>query len=210
MSVPFPGFIATPVSSASTMTSDLSPNDFKFNNGKILKELDKLKNKNPSAVIRGYDSKNYKVEDYMKTLQNQAFRVSKIGPKVEATPGIELEDIPQSEESKQTFLEQEMASLQSQILQSESNVEIIDTYILGLLTGKDFTEFKLGNNNKFIKVAKDEKLEKFRKEEVLDPVEEYYNELFDKTPGSPNYGTDMTHTPEELETKKASRFKIIK
>ena len=53
-------------------------------------------------------------------------------------------------------------------------------------------------------------LEKFRKQEVLDPVKEYYNELFDDTPGSPDYGTDMTHTVEELETKKASRFKIIK
>ena len=211
MSLPFPGFTATPVSSPSTMTSDLSRDDFKYNNGKILKELDKLKNKNPSSVIQGYDGNNYKVEDYMKTLQNQAFQVSKIGPKVESAPGIELQDIPASEESKQTFLEQEMASLQSQILEAENNVELIDTYILGLLTGKDFTEFKMANNNtKFIKVAKDEKLNKFRKQEVLEPVEKYYNELFDDTPGSPDYGTEMTHTPEELETKKASRFKIIK
>ena len=210
MSLPFPGFTATPVSSPSTMTSDLSRDDFKYNNGKILKELDKLKNKNPSSVIQGYDGNNYKVEDYMKTLQNQAFQVSKIGPKVESAPGIELQDIPESEESKQTFLEQEMASLQSQILEAESNVELIDTYVLGLLTGKDFTEFKLGNNMKFIKVAKDQKLEKFRKEEVLEPVQKYFDELFEETPGSPNYGTEMTHTPEELETKKASRFKIIK
>ena len=211
MSLPFPGFTATPVSSPSTMTSDLSRDDFKYNNGKILKELDKLKNKNPSSVIQGYDGNNYKVEDYMKTLQNQAFQVSKIGPKAESAPGIELQDIPASEESKQTFLEQEMASLQGNILEAENNVEVIDTYILGLLTGKDFTEFKMANNNtKFIKVAKDEKLNKFRKQEVLEPVEKYYNELFDDTPGSPDYGTEMTHTPEELETKKASRFKIIK
>ena len=210
MSVPFPGFIATPVSSASTMTSDLSRDDFKYNNGKILKELDKLKNQSPAAVIRGHDGKNYKVEDYMKTLQNQAFQVSKIGPKVESAPGIELQDIAQSEESKQTFPEQEIASLQSQILEAENNVEVIDTYILGLLTGKDFTEFKGANNMKFVKVATDQKIEKFRKEEVLKPVEEYYNELFDETPGSPDYGTEMTHTPKELETKKASRFKIIK
>jgi len=212
MSLPFPGFTATPVSSLSTMTSDLSPYDFKYNNGKILKELDKLKNpNNASKIIHGFDGKNYTVEDYIKTLKNQAFQVSKIGPKVEATPGIELEDIPQSEESKQTFLEQEMASLQTAILEAESNVEVIDTYILGLLTGKDFTEFKLGNNMKFVKIAKDEKLDKFRKEEILKPVEDYFNELLDDSFGSPNYGTDMTHTPEDLDQpKKASRFKIIK
>jgi len=212
MSLPFPGFTATPVSSPSTMTSDLSAEDFKYNNGKILKELDKLKNpNNASKIIRGFDGKNYTVEDYIKTLKNQAFQVSKIGPKVEATPGIELEDIPQSEESKQTFLEQEMASLQTAILEAESNVEVIDTYILGLLTGKDFTEFKLGNNMKFVKIAKDEKLDKFRKEEILKPVEDYFNELLDDSFGSPNYGTDMTHTPEDLDQpKKVSRFKIIK
>jgi len=212
MSLPFPGFTATPVSSASSMISDLTPHDFKYNNGKILKELDKLKNpNNASKIIRGFDGKNYTVEDYIKTLKNQAFQVSKIGPKVEATPGIELEDIPQSEESKQTFLEQEMASLQTAILEAESNVEVIDTYILGLLTGKDFTEFKLGNNMKFVKIAKDEKLDKFRKEEILKPVEDYFNELLDDSFGSPNYGTDMTHTPEDLDQpKKTSRFKIIK
>jgi len=210
MSLPFPGFVATPVSSSSTMTSDLFPDDFKYNNGKILKELDKLKNQNPSAVIRGYDGNNYKVEDYKKTLQNQAFQVSKIGPKVEATPGIELEDIPQSEESKQTFLEQEIASLQTQILEAENNIELIDTYVLGLLSGKDFTRFEGASKDMFIKVAEDKKIEKFRKKEVLEPVEKYFNELFDETPGSPDYGTDMTKTPEELETKKASRFKIIK
>jgi len=212
MSLPFPGFTATPVSSASTMTSDLSADDFKYNNGKILKELDKLKNpNNASKVIRGFDGKNYTVEDYIKTLKNQAFQVSKIGPKVESAPGIELQDIPESEESKQTFLEQEMASLQTSILEAESNVELIDTYILGLLTGKDFTEFKLGSNMKFVKIAKDENLDKFRKEEILKPVEDYFNELLDDSFGSPNYGTDMTHTPEDLDQpKKASRFKIIK
>jgi hypothetical protein len=137
--------------------------------------------------------------------------VSKIGPKVESAPGIELQDIPESEESKQTFLEQEMASLQTSILEAESNVELIDSYILGLLTGKDFTEFKLGSNMKFVKIAKDENLDKFRKEEILKPVEDYFNELLDDSFGSPNYGTDMTHTPEDLDQpKKASRFKIIK
>jgi len=203
-----PGFIATPVSAPSTMTSDLSALNFKHDNAKILKEIDKLKNQNPAAVIKGFDGKNYKVEDYIKMLQGQAYTLSTVGPNVEKSPGIELESIPESEESKQTFLEQEIASLQGQILEAENNLELIDTYVLELLTGKEFREFKLGNinNNKFIKVAEKETTKKFEEEEVLEPVKEYFNDLYEKTPGSPDYGDEMT----KKYTSKNPKFKIIK
>jgi hypothetical protein len=58
-------FTATPVSAPSTMTSDLTPEFFKFNNEKILKEIDKLKNQDPSGVIKGFDRKNYKVDEIL-------------------------------------------------------------------------------------------------------------------------------------------------
>lgn len=202
------------VSSSATEITKITPDDFKFNTGKLLVEINRLQalaNRNPFVIVQGHDGKNYKIKDYIGWLQGQALPPSSIGSAVEETPGIEIEDIPESRESKETEPEQMIASVQAQILESENNIEAIDAYIMGLLTGKDITEFRMSNNNKFVKVAKDEKLEKFRKQEVLDPVEEYYNELFDDTPGSPNYGTEMTHTPEDLKpTKKASRFKIIK
>lgn len=200
-------FTATPVSAPSTMTSDLTPEFFKFNNEKILKEIDKLKNQDPAAVIKGFDRKNYKVEDYIKMLQGQAYTISKVGPNVEQSPGIELESIPQSEESKQTFLEQEIASLQGQILEAENNLELIDTYILELLTGKEFREFRpANNNNKFIKLSEKETTKKFEEEEVLEPVKDYFNDLYEETPGSPNMGDYMT----KKYTSKNSKFKIIK
>jgi hypothetical protein len=200
-------FTATPVSAPSTMTSDLTPEFFKFNNEKILKEIDKLKNQDPSAVIKGFDRKNYKVEDYIKMLQGQAYTISTVGPNVEQSPGIELESIPQSEESKQTFLEQEIASLQGQILEAENNLELIDTYILELLTGKEFREFRpANNNNKFIKLSEKETTKKFEEEEVLEPVKDYFNDLYEDTPGSPNMGDYMT----KKYTSKNPKFKIIK
>ena len=200
-------FTATPVSAPSTMTSDLTPEFFKFNNEKILKEIDKLKNQDPAAVIKGFDRKNYKVEDYIKMLQGQAYTISTVGPNVEQSPGIELESIPQSEESKQTFLEQEIASLQGQILEAENNLELIDTYILELLTGKEFREFRpANNNNKFIKLSEKETTKKFEEEEVLEPVKDYFNDLYEETPGSPNMGDYMT----KKYTSKNSKFKIIK
>ena len=201
------------VSSSATEITKITPDDFKFNTGKLLVEINRLKalaNRNPFVIVQGHDGKNYKIEDYIGWLQGQALPPSSIGSAVEETPGIEIEDIPESEESKETEPEQMIASVQAQILEAENNIEAIDAYIMGLLTGKDITEFRMGKNNKFVKVAKDQQIEKFRQKEVLEPVEEYYNELFDDTPGSPNYGTEMTHTPEELKTKKASRFKIIK
>jgi hypothetical protein len=200
-------FTATPVSAPSTMTSDLTPEFFKFNNEKILKEIDKLKNQDPAAVIKGFDRKNYKVEDYIKMLQGQAYTISTVGPNVEQSPGIELESIPQSEESKQTFLEQEIASLQGQILEAENNLELIDTYILELLTGKEFREFRpANNNNKFIKLSEKETTKTFEEEEVLEPVKDYFNDLYEETPGSPNMGDYMT----KKYTSKNSKFKIIK
>ncbi len=201
-----PGFIATPVSTPNTITSDLTPDHFKFNNGRILKEIDKLKNQ-PGVIIRGFDGKNYKVEDYIKMLQGQAYTLSTVGPNVEQSPGIELESIPQSEESKQTFLEQEIASLQGQILEAENNLELIDTYILELLTGKEFREFRpANNNNKFIKLSEKETTKTFEEEEVLEPVKDYFNDLYEETPGSPNMGDYMT----KKYTSKNPKFKIIK
>ena len=201
-----PGFIATPVSTPNTITSDLTPDHFKFNNGRILKEIDKLKNQ-PGVIIRGFDGKNYKVEDYIKMLQGQAYTLSTVGPNVEQSPGIELESIPQSEESKQTFLEQEIASLQGQILEAENNLELIDTYVLELLTGKEFREFRpANNNNKFIKLSEKETTKTFEEEEVLEPVKDYFNDLYEETPGSPNMGDYMT----EKYTSKNPKFKIIK
>jgi hypothetical protein len=201
-----PGFIATPVSTPNTITSDLTPDHFKFNNGRILKEIDKLKNQ-PGVIIRGFDGKNYKVEDYIKMLQGQAYTLSTVGPNVEQSPGIELESIPQSEESKQTFLEQEIASLQGQILEAENNLELIDTYVLELLTGKEFREFRpANNNNKFIKLSEKETTKTFEEEEVLEPVKDYFNDLYEETPGSPNMGDYMT----KKYTSKNPKFKIIK
>jgi hypothetical protein len=201
-----PGFIATPVSTPNTITSDLTPDHFKFNNGRILKEIDKLKNQ-PGAIIKGFDGKNYKVEDYIKMLQGQAYTLSTVGPNVEQSPGIELESIPQSEESKQTFLEQEIASLQGQILEAENNLELIDTYVLELLTGKEFREFRpANNNNKFIKLSEKETTKTFEEEEVLEPVKDYFNDLYEETPGSPNMGDYMT----KKYTSKNPKFKIIK
>ena len=76
-----------------------------------------------------------------------------------------------------------------------------------MLTGKEFREFRpANNNNKFIKLSEKETTKTFEEEEVLEPVKDYFNDLYEDTPGSPNMGDYMT----KKYTSKNPKFKIIK
>ena len=64
---------------------------------------------------------------------------------------------------------------------------------------KGFLCQKIGSNNKFIKVANE-------REENKEEVRKYFNDLYEETPGSPDYGDEMT----EDYTEATPRFRIIK
>ena len=86
----------------------------------------------------------------------------------------------------------DLASLEAIKVDAQKNLELIDDYILGLVTGRDFKEFSLNRtNNMFIKIA-DTPSEK----EVIEPVREYFNELYEDSEGSPNVG-DLYVEPEK-------------
>ena len=86
----------------------------------------------------------------------------------------------------------DLASLEAIKIDAQKNIELIDDYILGLVTGRDFKEFSLNRtNNMFIKIA-DTPSEK----EVIEPVREYFNELYEDSEGSPNVG-DLYVEPEK-------------
>ena len=81
-----------------------------------------------------------------------------------------------------------------------------------LLTG-EMGQLNISHTNaKFVKTA-----ENPSKEEILNPVQEYFDELYDDTPGSPNYGKLMTHPDKhrnelsiEAQTQKSkAKFKKI-
>jgi hypothetical protein len=85
-------------------------------------------------------------------------------------------------------LKRDQAALAKQIQNLEEDLARIDLYVVSLLSGEDAKLSLQHTNAKFIKIA-DQPTE----EEVLEPVEEYFDKLYDETPGSPNYGKLMTH-----------------
>ena len=115
---------------------------------------------------------------------------------------------PISESVKDDVDITDLASLDAILVDAKKNLELIDDYILGLVTGRDFTQFSLQrSNNKFIKLANEET------EENLEVVKDYYNELYDN---DPNYGNVLVHPEEyhdklttEAKTENQSKFKKV-
>lgn len=92
-------------------------------------------------------------------------------------------------EIAQQQLQKDLASLERQMVERENNLIDIDSYMMQLVTGKEGAQLNLSHTNaKFIKVA-DQPTE----EEVLEPVKDYFNKLYQDTPGSPDMGDLYTH-----------------
>ena len=92
-----------------------------------------------------------------------------------------------TEESRER-LKKDIAALEKQIQVREQTLAEIDNYVVTLLTG-EIAQLNIAHTNaKFIKIANQPS-----EEEVLEPVEDYFDKLYDDTPGSPNYGKLMTH-----------------
>ena len=93
-----------------------------------------------------------------------------------------------SSDDAQEGLKRDIAALERQIQEREQTLAEIDNYVVTLLSG-EMSQLNIAHTNaKFVKIA-----DKPSEEEVLEPVEDYFDKLYDETPGSPNYGKLMTH-----------------
>lgn len=167
---------------------------------KVKSEFEKVKNELDSGVVELDDSTLVSMKDYKTFLFNVANGVSPYESEIVNNPNIRLDTNPSDPETENDISQQETASIQAQITELETLIEDIDTFILELLSGKPIRDFKVvGSNNKFIKVADEH-------EENKEEVRKYFNDLYEETPGSPDYGDEMT----EDYTVATPRFKIIK
>ena len=167
---------------------------------KVKSEFEKVKNELDSGVVELDDSTLVSMKDYKTFLFNVANGVSPYESEIVNNPNIRLDTNPSDRETENDISQQETASIQAQITELETLIEDIDTFILELLSGKPIRDFKVvGSNNKFIKVADEH-------EENKKEVRKYFNDLYEETPGSPDYGDEMT----EDYTVATPRFKIIK
>ena len=195
-----------------TYITTLSKPDFDKNEVKITAEIKKIeKDFQPYqriAVNVKFDNKNYKLDKFLQLLKQQ--KEDLIEKKnIRQTYDTSLfhniggKNVDVSTNESRDDLKRDQAALAKQIQNLEEDLSRIDLYVVSLLSGED-AELNLSHTNaKFIKIA-----DQATHEEVLEPVKEYFDKLYDDTPGSPNYGKLMTHPEkhrDELSTEASTQ-----
>jgi hypothetical protein len=180
-----------------TYTTKLSKPDFDTNVEKITAEIEKIEKDfqyfKRIAVNVKFDNKNYKLDKFLQLLKQQKEDlIEKKNVKqmydTSLFHNIGGKNVDVSTSDSREGLKRDQAALAKQIQNLEEDLARIDLYVVSLLSGEDAKLSLQHTNAKFIKIA-DQPTE----EEVLEPVEEYFDKLYDETPGSPNYGKLMTH-----------------
>ena len=180
-----------------TYTTKLSKPDFDTNVEKITAEIEKIEKDfqyfKRIAVNVKFDNKNYKLDKFLQLLKQQKEDlIEKKNVKqmydTSLFHNIGGKNVDVSTSDSREGLKRDQAALAKQIQNLEEDLARIDLYVVSLLSGEDAKLSLQHTNAKFIKIA-DQPTE----EEVLEPVEEYFDKLYDETAGSPNYGKLMTH-----------------
>jgi hypothetical protein len=158
-------------------------------------ELTEIASLSGNDIIK-HNGKFYKASKYRDALNITLGKITtdEIDPRqLSYEDVLDTASIPLSKDVKDDVDVTDLASLEAILVDAKKNIELIDNYILGLVTGRDFTEFSLSRSeNKFIKLAEDT-----AEEENKEVVRNYFNELYDH---DPNYGNVMTE-PEDYRDK---------
>jgi len=177
-------------------TTKLTKADFN-NISKIDKEIKDIELKYPldeQIVVKvTFDNKEQTIDEFLKLLKQAKFDATetkdiKSGYDSFLFHNIGGKNVDVSTQEGQDQIKRELAAIEKQIQIQEETLAQIDNYVVTLLSG-EMGQLNIAHTNaKFIKIAVQP-----TEEEVLKPVEEYFNELYDDTPGSPNMGKLYTH-----------------
>lgn len=195
------------------LTKTILTKDFFDNNLAAVKvEIDRIKKLIPNGQkqIKDYNNKLVLVAEYKTTLEQQAvvLESKQKYENIEASSAVSGSaagplGIKPSESSNEWQGRADIESLQRLIRQRQENIADIESYIFGLITGVDqysaFAPNVAHTKGKFVKMAEDDMLKKADEE-----IENYYNELYEDSEGSPDFGTALEHPKEtrnELTTK---------
>jgi primosomal protein N'' len=175
----------------------LSKADFDTNEQKIKAEIDKIVREftpdRQIAVEVNFNNQPMKLDKFVTMLKQQHSDLleKKDVRKMYDTNlfhNIDGENVDVSTEDARESLKRDIAALERQIQEREQTLAEIDNYVVTLLTGETAQLNIAHTNAKFVKVA-----DQPTQEEVLEPVEEYFDNLYNDTPGSPNMGKLYTH-----------------
>jgi hypothetical protein len=191
--------------------TQLSKADFDTNEQKIKAEIEKVEREftpdRQIAVEVYFNNQSMKLDKFIKLLKQQHSDLleKKDVRKMYDTNlfhHIDGENIDVSTEDAREGLKRDIAALERQIQEREETLAQIDNYVVTLLTG-EMGQLNISHTNaKFIKIA-----DKPSEEEVLNPVEDYFDDLYNDTPGSPNYGKLMTH-PEKHRSELSTEAQV--
>lgn len=178
----------------------LSKSDFEKNESKVDQEISNIEKKVPLhqqiAVKVNFDNKEQTVEEFLRLLKQQKQNfVEKKSIKKEYDNflfhNIGGKNVDVSTEEGQNQIKREIAAIDKQIQIQEETLAQIDKYVVDLLSG-DLSTLNIAHTNaKFIKTAEDDMVKQADEE-----IEDYYNNLYQKTKGSPNFGTALEHYEE--------------
>ena len=203
--------LPSPPPTSPKYNSKLLPVDYS-NDAKLDEELTEIASLSGNDIIK-HNGKFYKASKYRDALNIVLGKIlaDDIDPRQLSYEEIlGTYSIPLSKDVKDDVDITDLASLEAILVDAKKNMELIDNYILGIVTGRDFTEFRLSRTyNKFIKLAEDT-----TEEENKEVVRNYFNELYDH---DPNYGNVMTEpedyrdklTTEAESSSKPVRFKKV-
>jgi hypothetical protein len=199
----------------------LTPNDLKTDKSLVDAELERVKKIIPESQKSIIDENGISIDKalFVQKLkqsiryieQQESFSDltnSELVAGTGLTSGYKIGEIPEQSDAEN---KRELASIQRLIRERQENLAEIDGFILRLLLGKPFQAFSSSSKNKFIKLADD--MEK----EADKVIEEYYDDLYEESEGSPNYGRVLNHpekyhhtlTTDASTIAKPSKFKKI-
>jgi hypothetical protein len=191
----------------------LTKADFDKSVDKITAEIEKIeKDYEPYqrlAINVKFDNKSYKLDKFLQLLKQQKEdiiekRNIKDVYDTSLFHNIGGKNVDVSTKESQEDLKRDQAALAKQIENLEEDLAQIDNFVVTLLSGEQATLNISHTNAKFVKIA-----DKPSEEEVLKPVEEYFDKLYDDTPGSPNMGKLYTHPEKhrgELSTEASTQI----
>jgi len=163
-----------------------------------LERLQKIVPINQKTIINTYNEETdiskfkTKLKDQLQNLKSKLeYQDLETSASIMGSSGRML-DVKPSNNLNEATGRRDLEALERLIRARQENIADIESYIFGLITGIDqFSPFASNiahTNSKFVKIA-----DRPTEEEVFKPVEEYFDELYDDSVGSPNMGKLYTH-----------------